>query len=57
MFERYNIVSQADIVDAMNKLEYAQNESAVPEVGHDSTSGAVEGKKGEVQLSGTYNKI
>ena len=35
VFERYNIVSQADIADAINKLEEACKQSAVPEVGHD----------------------
>src|SRR2546425_12930981 len=35
VFERYNIVSQADIRDALEKLELAQSAKPDPKFGHD----------------------
>lgn len=52
VFERYNIVSQADISDALHKLEQAQQRPANSEnehdFGHDRDSATAESAKGTV---------
>jgi hypothetical protein len=42
MFERYNIVDQRDMREALNKLEQAQSEANCHNFGHNSSETATE---------------